>query len=258
MPMCRNVAILVTLTLASTGAFCRGNRAAADRVDARSSTARELAFALPDAKAAVLLDRVLRESSSEEARHALAEYYVTKGFTTMSTLFGGTTVTSSNPGQTPSTDAKFATWGCEEDDQSYSAVRKAATAADRPAQKLMIVELQEALGAHPGSCELQVTLAYLELREALWNPALQPSVERERILRVLATTAGDSEIIPSPVTSHAAVFVSIAQLLSVNGDHTAEAVAYRLAREQAKLRSNSEFIGGTEEQIREHERVRKP
>jgi hypothetical protein len=207
-----------------------------------------------DPDAAAMLNAVIQAPQSLDLRRRLASHYKDAGFITAAALFEGSAVllhdASWKPAAVPLQNPR---WDCIENSESSAVTREAATVDSRDGVRAAIKRLRAAQMTMPTSCIVPATLAYLELRETLWKPTAQSPADRERIIRTLVTIAGETETIPSPTTSHAEVFVAVAQLFEVNGDRASELAAFRLARQQADLRKGTEFLGGTEMLIQRHE-----
>jgi hypothetical protein len=206
----------------------------------------------PDAVAGSLLQRI-RLTSSVELRQQLANHYEVNGYKTAAAIFAGGAALAQHHDWNPASPEPTDRWSCPDYEipEAITLSHGASSEIDRGDYDGALKILSAAARRYPQSCFIQLAIAEVTLRKAEVNPPNVSAIDQEHAFRVLATAAGETEILPPRDTSHAGVFVVIAQYLSTLNDKHSERAAYLLAKQQAELRKE-EILGGTEAQINKH------
>jgi hypothetical protein len=206
-----------------------------------------------DKAAAKLLLAILQNPRSAPAKRQLAQCYSARRFEAAAVLLNGAATIGEAGNWQPPPPLPSDRFFCADATQKeiFRIAQQVSRALDRSEYDAVLRETSAVRQKYPLSCYLAFARAEALLLKAE-SGAPVDILDQEWALRVLCTSAGETEFIPARHTSHAAVFVAIAQYFSARGDVALERAAYLLAAQQATLRANREFIGATEGQIRKH------
>ncbi|HXH39783.1 MAG TPA: hypothetical protein VNN08_14235 [Thermoanaerobaculia bacterium] len=188
-----------------------------------------------------------------ELRLQLANHYQVNGYKTAAAIFAGAAALAQHHGWNPAPPEPTDRWICPdyETPEAINFSHGASSEIDRGDYDAALKILSASARRYPQSCFLQLAIAEIILSKAEESPLSVSALDQEHAFRVLATAAGETEVLPPRDTSHAGVFVAIAQYLSTLNDKHSERAAYLLAKQQAELRKD-ELLGGTEAQIKKH------